>query len=78
MGTTMLLSVGGVTKRPVVVGDTIEIRLTAYLAFQVDTRVLNAKKALRAFRRFRRWIESPEELDMNEERSNDEAGTVVL
>ncbi len=66
MGTTMLLSVGGVTKRPIVVGDRIEIRPSAYIAFQVDTRVLNAKKALRAFRRFRRWMESPEELDHRE------------
>lgn len=63
IGTTMLLSVGGIVRRPVVVGDKIEIRPTTYLAFQVDTRVLNAKKALRAFREFRRWMEHPHQLE---------------
>lgn len=77
MGTTMLLSVGGVTRRPVVVGDKIEIRPTAYLAFQVDTRVLNAKKALRAFRRFRQWLESPEALDVAERTVNQQAATTA-
>lgn len=75
MGTTMLLSVGGVTRRPVVVGDKIEIRPTAYLAFQVDTRVLNARKALRAFRRFRQWIEMPEALDAADRSVNRLAAT---
>ncbi len=63
MGTAMLLSVGGISKRPVVVGDKIEIRPTVYVAFQVDGRVVPAKRAMRAFRRFRRWIEHPHALE---------------
>jgi pyruvate/2-oxoglutarate dehydrogenase complex dihydrolipoamide acyltransferase (E2) component len=63
MGTTVLLSVGGVSMRPIVNGDRVEIRPTVYVAFQVDTRVLNAKKGMKAFRQFRQWIENPHELD---------------
>lgn len=67
MGTTMLLSVGGIAKRPLAVGDQVAIRPTVYVAFQVDTRVVHAKKAMRGFRRFRRRIEHPEELDRSED-----------
>ena len=63
MGTSMLLSVGGVSKRPVVVGDKIEIRPTVYVAFQGDGRVVHGKRAMRAVRRFRRWVEHPYELE---------------
>lgn len=63
MGTTWLLSVGGVVRRPVVVGDHVEIRPTVYVACQVDTRVVNAVRGVKAFRRFRRLVEHPEELD---------------
>jgi pyruvate/2-oxoglutarate dehydrogenase complex dihydrolipoamide acyltransferase (E2) component len=63
MGTTMLLSVGGIAKRPLVVGDQVAIRPTVYVAFQVDTRIVHAKKAMIGFRRFRRRIEHPEELE---------------
>jgi pyruvate/2-oxoglutarate dehydrogenase complex dihydrolipoamide acyltransferase (E2) component len=63
MGTAMLLSVGGISKRPMVVGSNIEIRPTVYVVFQVDGRVVQAKRAMRAFRRFRRWIEHPHELE---------------
>lgn len=62
MGTTMLLSVGGIARRPIVVGDRIEIRPTVYVAFQVDTRLIHAKKTMRAIRRFRRRMEHPDEM----------------
>lgn len=63
MGTSVLLSVGGVSKRPAVVGDKIEIRPTVYVAFQVDGRVVPAIRGMAAFRRFRLLIEHPEKLD---------------
>lgn len=66
MGTAMLLSVGGIIKRPIVVDDQIAIRPTAYVSFQVDTRVIHAKRAMRAFRRFRQRIEHPEKLESQE------------
>ena len=67
MGTTMLVSVGGVTPRPVVAGDRIEIRPTAYIAFQVDQRVMNAVEGVKCFRRFRRLLEHPAELEDSNE-----------
>jgi pyruvate/2-oxoglutarate dehydrogenase complex dihydrolipoamide acyltransferase (E2) component len=67
MGTTMLISVGGVARRPVVVDDRIEIRPTVYLAVQVDQRVINAVAGLKVFRRFRRLIEHPEGLEPEDE-----------
>ncbi|MBI3951721.1 MAG: 2-oxo acid dehydrogenase subunit E2 [Acidobacteria bacterium] len=63
MGTTVLVSVGGVVERPIVVGDRIEIRPTAYIVFQVDQRVMNAVEGVKVFRRFRRLMEHPEELE---------------
>ncbi|MFQ5797728.1 MAG: 2-oxo acid dehydrogenase subunit E2 [Bacteroidota bacterium] len=63
IGTTCLFSVGGIVRRPVVVGDRIEIRPTVYLACQVDTRVVNAVRGVRAFRRLRRFIEHPQQLE---------------
>jgi len=66
MGTTMLIGVGGVARRPVVVGDRIEIRPTVYLAVQVDQRVMNAVAGLKVFRRFRRLMEHPHELEGGE------------
>lgn len=67
MGTTWLLSVGGVVRRPIVVGDRVEIRPTVYVACQVDTRIVNAVRGVKAFRRFRRLVEHPEELASNEQ-----------
>jgi pyruvate/2-oxoglutarate dehydrogenase complex dihydrolipoamide acyltransferase (E2) component len=63
METALLFGRGSFAKRPIVVGDRIEIRPTAYVAFQVDMRVIHARKAMRAFRRFRWLIEHPGELE---------------
>lgn len=63
IGTSMLISVGGVRERPMVINGRIEARACAYVAFQVDQRIVNAVSALRVCRRFHRWMAHPERLD---------------
>lgn len=62
-GTALLLALGGVRRRPVVVGDRVEARPSVYLVVATDTRVVQAVHALRAFRRLRRLIEDPRLLE---------------
>jgi len=63
IGTSMLISVGGVKERPMVIDGKIEARPCAYVSFQVDQRLVNAVSALRVCRRFHRWMARPERLD---------------
>jgi pyruvate/2-oxoglutarate dehydrogenase complex dihydrolipoamide acyltransferase (E2) component len=73
MGTTVLVSVGGVAPRPVAVGDRVEVRPTAYVAFQIDQRVMKAVEGVKIFRRFRRLMEHPEELERRDGADGGEA-----
>ena len=63
LGTTANISTGGVVKRPVVIGDRVEIRPTSYISFQADTRVIVARDNLMAGRLFKWYMEHPSELE---------------
>ncbi len=62
IGTTALLGMGGVIKRPIVIRDKIEIRPTLYVSIQIDHRMLQVVNSLRFLKRFRRYLEHPFEM----------------
>lgn len=62
IATSLLMSVGGVKSRPMVVNGQVEARLSAYCAYMIDQRVVHPVRAMKTFRRFRRYLEDPEKL----------------
>jgi pyruvate/2-oxoglutarate dehydrogenase complex dihydrolipoamide acyltransferase (E2) component len=62
IGGALLLSMGGIKKRPLVVNGEVEARLCALVTFMIDQRVVHPMRAMRMFRRFRRLVENPEKL----------------
>jgi len=62
-GTTVLLSIGPIVKRPLVVNDKVEIRPTLYLTWQPDTRAVAVRDCLKGWRLFKRLIEHPTDLE---------------
>jgi pyruvate/2-oxoglutarate dehydrogenase complex dihydrolipoamide acyltransferase (E2) component len=62
MATGMLISVGGVKKRPMVIGDKVEARLSAYIVLIIDQRVVRPVHGMRLFHRFRALLQKPERL----------------
>lgn len=59
---SLLLSLGGIKKRPLVVDGQVEARLCAMVTFMIDQRVIHPMRAMRVFHRFKRALENPEKL----------------
>lgn len=62
IGGALLISLGGIRERPMVVEGQVVPRLSAYVTFMIDQRVIHPMRAMRVFRRFRRLLENPEKL----------------
>jgi 2-oxoglutarate dehydrogenase E2 component (dihydrolipoamide succinyltransferase) len=63
MGTAALLGVGGVANRPMVVGNTVEVRPSVYVSLQTDHRIWHARNATELSKEFKWLMEHPQELD---------------
>lgn len=62
VSSALLLSIGGVKPMAFVVDGVVQARLGVQVAFMIDQRVVHPVRAMRLFRRFRRYMENPEKL----------------
>lgn len=60
-----ILGMHKIEKRPVVVGDKIEIRSMMYLALSYDHRIIDGKEAVTFLVRIKEYIEDPERMLLN-------------
>ncbi|MBW2183722.1 MAG: 2-oxo acid dehydrogenase subunit E2, partial [Deltaproteobacteria bacterium] len=56
------LSVGGISKRVLVVDDKPAVRLSVYLVGQIDHRILDGQKPFKFFLELKDLLEHPEKL----------------
>jgi len=59
-----ILGMHKIEKRPVVVGDKIEVRPMMYVALSYDHRIIDGREAVSFLKRIKEYIESPEQLMM--------------
>ncbi|MEM1010105.1 MAG: 2-oxo acid dehydrogenase subunit E2, partial [Myxococcota bacterium] len=57
-----ILGMHGIKKRPVAVGDKIEIRPMMYLALSYDHRIVDGKEAVTVLKRIVECVENPERM----------------
>ena len=62
LSTTFLLSIGGISKRVLVVNNKPEARLSVYLVGQMDHRILDGQKAFDFCKELKDVLEHPEKL----------------
>ncbi len=62
ISTAFLLSVGGISKRVLVVDDKPAVRLSVYLVGQIDHRILDGQKPFKFFLELKDLLEHPEKL----------------